>query len=159
MGLDAAVYCDCFELGRLKSKPKPEWKVYVTENGSRECNCKETHLQEEFDSWNDDKACEHENGIALYHDLGNSSHVALLRTLLSKCRKAFPILTEEVLYSGTHCGDWIEYKSMPDLLKEVELISDCRPRNSRDKKMLQEFAVQMKDLIECSMKLRKPIAF
>ena len=25
MGLDASVYCDCFERGRLRTPPRPEW--------------------------------------------------------------------------------------------------------------------------------------
>lgn len=36
MGLDATVYCDCFETGRLKELP-PNPSVFVSDDGSLDC--------------------------------------------------------------------------------------------------------------------------
>ena len=60
MGLDASVYRDCYETGRLKSQPLPQWKVYVEPNGSRSNGAEDLDLQVAFDGWSNREACEHE---------------------------------------------------------------------------------------------------
>jgi hypothetical protein len=159
MGLDAFVFCDCFEQGNLKKQPKAEWKVYVSESGGRECNSDLISNQEDFDKWNNSEACEHEEGMATFQSLGNASRVNLIKSILMESNKKLPILMEQVLYSGTHCGDWIDYESVPNLLHEIDMIRDCYIKNNEDKKIILGFEAQMRDLIECSLKLRKPIVF
>ena len=54
MGLDASVYCDCFEKGDLKKQPKLEWAVIVDEYGARSVGATGLQIDTliEFDAWN-----------------------------------------------------------------------------------------------------------
>src|ERR1700685_3015921 len=97
MGLDATVYCDCVERNRLRSKPLPDWKVYVEECGAR--SSKTGRIEEDlaFDQWNF-SACEHESGILLHHRIGNIATVALLRCTLSEHSELFAFTLSQVVY-------------------------------------------------------------
>ena len=63
MGLDAFVFCDCFEKARLREQPPRPELVFVTENGSLDCKSDDPETLEEFDIWILDRTCEHEEGI------------------------------------------------------------------------------------------------
>src|SRR5579859_4261482 len=84
MGLDAKIYCDCFERRRLLVPPRPEWDVCVETEGSRRRRHCTGILEDdlEFDQWNY-QACEHEFGVRLHHRIGNIATVALIRRVLS----------------------------------------------------------------------------
>jgi hypothetical protein len=62
MGLDAVVYCDCLERGRLRTASRPEWGVHVDEEGGRSPASQDLDEQIAFDTWNHRDACEHEDG-------------------------------------------------------------------------------------------------
>src|SRR5437763_826217 len=62
MGLDASVYCDCFERGRLRTQPRPEWGVHLDEDGGRAPATQDLEEQMAFDSWHLPETCEHEGG-------------------------------------------------------------------------------------------------
>jgi hypothetical protein len=97
MGLDGTVYCDCFERGRLRSPPQPQWNVYVDQSTARsnvyfdQSGSRTVGLDEDlaFNQWNI-TACEHEDGVLLHHYLGNIARVGLLREELSGQLASFP---------------------------------------------------------------------
>jgi len=159
MGLDATVYCDCLERGRLRVPPRPEWNVYVGEEGARYPGVKAHNQQIAFDSWDLRVACEHECGVLLHHHLGNIALIALFRKILQPHADRLPVLTTKVIYSGTHCGDFLATTQVEELAVEVEILSRVLCAEPRDEQFLRDFEQQLRSLIECSRRVHKPIAF
>src|SRR5438874_462618 len=106
MSLDAAVYCDCMERGRLRTLPHPDWRVYVDESGARFGRTDDLEVGLAFDRWDAD-ACEHEDGTLLHHWLGNIAGISLIRDTLSQFPERFSLILSKVVYNGTHCGDYL----------------------------------------------------
>src|SRR5437773_8809051 len=106
MGLDATVYCNCFETDRLKELPPDSTIIYVSADGSLDCRSDNMEVLLAFDQWLQNHACEHESGIFIHHRIGNIALVGLLREELRRESNKFPILLEKVLYNGVHAGDY-----------------------------------------------------
>jgi hypothetical protein len=87
MGLNAAVYCNCYETGRLRTPPPKSASVYVAEDGG--LACRDVEHFAEFDEWLESDACEHKRREALCHYIGNLALVAFLRAELGKSADAF----------------------------------------------------------------------
>lgn len=158
MGLDACVYCDCLERGALRSPPDDAWEVYVALDGMRDSRATDMDLLAAFDRWNQ-FACEHEDGILLHHRIGNIALVATFRHLLQESGLAFPVMLEQVLYSGTHCGDWIHVEDLGQLEAEVAQLSQVRGDDAEEEAFMREFEAHMKELVATAMQLNKPIVF
>jgi hypothetical protein len=77
MGLDATVYCNCFEMGMLREPPPCPDIVHVTPDGSLDCKSDDLDTLLSFDRWLLERACEHENGILLHHRIGNLALVGV----------------------------------------------------------------------------------
>jgi len=159
MGLDATVYCNCFEEGRLRTPPLSEWKVYVCEDGCLNSGAKDIKLQMAFDAWYLEKACEHENGILVHHRIGNISLIAFLRKILASRAPDFPIILEKILYSGTHCGDFIEPEYFDELEKEINKLSLFAATDQETKKALEKIQIQLSQLLQAASSVHKPIVF
>ncbi len=67
MGLDAHVFCDCYERGLLLSAPPPGCSLSVGEDGGLLCNSDDLEVQIAFDKWLGSEACEHLNGYLVSH--------------------------------------------------------------------------------------------
>src|SRR5688572_11013449 len=106
MGLDATVYCDCFERGLLRTAPLAEWQVYVDKYGTRSSLTNSSDQDLAFDQWNFN-ACQHEWGKLLHHRIGNISAVELIRNVLTQSPPQFPLILSKIVYNGMHCGDFI----------------------------------------------------
>ena len=119
MGLDACVYCDCFERGRLRTQPRPEWRVYVGKEGYRRAATDDLYEQMAFDAWDWRTACDHEDGVLLHHYLGNIALVGLFREILNPLADRLPVIVHQVIYSGTHCGDHLPLDAVEQLAPEV----------------------------------------
>jgi hypothetical protein len=158
MSLDATVYCDCYERGRLRTAPLPQWNVHVDESGARSSHTGSLEEDLAFDQWNL-RACEHEDGVLLHHRLGNIARVGLVREALSGHRESFPIILGKVVYNGSHCGDFLTVEQVESLRSEVERLADVRPNDKRQARCLRDFGEQLKELVAASLQLRKPIAF
>ncbi len=85
MSLDAFVFCDCFERGRLKEAPPPGCRIVVGTNG-RVDNAGEATLEGQlaFDDWRWYRMCEHQEGILVHHRIGNMGLVGILRAELRR---------------------------------------------------------------------------
>jgi hypothetical protein len=158
MGLDATVYCDCMERGRLRTPPRPEWQVYIDESGAR--FPKTSGLEEDlaFDRWNV-TACSHEDGVLLHHWLGNMSAVGLIRATLADLQETFPLILSKVVHSGTHCGDHLPTGSLPQLAVEVQALSSVRPAKPLAAEWLRDFEKKMTELLAAANSVGKPISF
>lgn len=161
MGLDASVYCDCFERGRLRTQPRPEWGVYVDHHGGGGRWATTDDLDEEiaFDVWNDRDACEHEDGRLVHHYLGNISLIGLFRELLAPYSDRLPVIVTKVIYSGVHSGDLLSLEDVERLGGEVELLARVQDTNRRNEQFLRRFEGQLRELVECSRRVGKPIVF
>jgi hypothetical protein len=119
MGLDATVYCDCFERGKLRTPPLPQWHFHVGESGARSCRTSDLDEDLAFDQWNI-TACEHEDGVLLHHYLGNITRVGLVREALSRHPQLFPIILGKVIHNGIHAGDMLTVEQVESMRPEVE---------------------------------------
>lgn len=61
MGLDACVFCNCYETGRIKCPPPDGVEVIVANDGSLDCKYEDVDVAIAFDSWMRDRACDHED--------------------------------------------------------------------------------------------------
>lgn len=158
MGLDACVYCDCFERGLLRTPPQPVWGVFLNEDGARMPATSNLDEQMAFDAW-DQAACAHEGGVALHHRLGNGALIGLFRELLRAHADRLSILFAKVIYSGVHAGDFLGLGDVERLGAEVSLLAEVRVDERRNERFLRHFEGQLRELVACSLSLRKPISF
>ena len=159
MGLDACVYCNCFERGELRSVPRPEWNVYLREDGSRATDTDVLDELISFDAWNLKEACAHERGELLHHRIGNIATVAFIRTILDRFQSDFPIILTKVVYNGSHCCDFLKIDAVRDLSSEIVQLMNVRGTNSKEEQFLRTFEHQLRELTECALQMGKPIAF
>lgn len=159
MGLDAVVYCDCFEKGRLREPPPTGCLLAVSGDGSLFCNSDDLDVQLAFDQWQSNRACEHEDGILVHHRIGNIALVAALRTQLEQEPHRFPFLLSKVLYSGTHCGDYISAQDATLLRPEIAALADVHCEEPDMQEFMRGFEAQMAELVEIALRVGKPISF
>jgi hypothetical protein len=158
MGLDAVVYCDCFEKGRLLVDPKATWKVYIDASGCRSDRTLTLQDSLAFDQWNLN-ACEHESGILLHHRIGNIAAVGLLRCALSEKPELFPITLTKIVYDGTHAGDFIAADQVLTLESELKSLSAFHSIDADIEGWIRFFEDQLRELVEASLRVAKPISF
>jgi hypothetical protein len=160
MGLDATVYCDCYETGRArKPAPQPEL-VYVDDTGQVCLTWDAPDAdQSAFYDWLKG-ACEHgPMGELVSHRLGNMARVGFLRSVLSDFAEQFPVLLTKVVYNGTHAGDSLSLDDIERLQSEVERLRQLRPRDQTADVIVREFEGQMSELVGAALRVRKPIVF
>jgi hypothetical protein len=156
MGLDAFVYCDCYEKGRIKRRP-PE-RVYLQPNGSLEPRSHKPEVLERFDVWRAG-ACRHEEGMIAGDFLGNATHVDQLRDALWEKRNLFPILVGKVIYCGTHTGDRLSLRDVAKLAIELDRLKSIQTGEKSLDKDLQILRRKLQKLVRVALKIQKPIAF
>ncbi|MFT3766297.1 MAG: hypothetical protein QM820_12420 [Minicystis sp.] len=159
MGLDASVYCACFETGRLRSPPPAGVEVYVCEDGSLDCRGGDQRSDLAFDAWLFSKACDHENGTLLHHRIGNIALVSLLREELGRRAEIFPTILARVIYNGSHCGDWLTMGEVQAVQLELGCLRTHRCGSVQAQDLVQTFRRQMEELAVCSLQVGKPISF
>lgn len=165
MGLDAFVWCNCIQTGKLHTPhPYPELLI-VHESGSPDVNTDDAEKADAHVEWESLSPCEHEGCALVSHYLGNIALVASLRESVKKLSDdvevEFPVLWSGVIYSGTHCGDFLKVDEVKRLKDEI---INLRSRNfsildAKEVQYLQEFLEKMDELVEASLSINKPIAF
>jgi hypothetical protein len=158
MSLDATVHCDCFERGRLRSLPLPQWDVHVSDTGGRWAHTASLDEDLAFDQWNI-TACEHEDGVFLHHYLGNIERVRLVREGIFPYRDRLPIILGRIVYNGIHTGDLLTVEEVVVLRPELDVLAGIQPADERQRRCVRYFENQLKDLVAASLRLRKPISF
>lgn len=105
------------------------------------------------DRWYRD-SCPH-SGHLIEKRLGNVSFAAHVRGFLEKnSPNDFPLLLQRVIYSGTHSGNWIAVRDVPQLIKETRKLQGLTTDA-----IIVEFANDMIELAEASIATGNPIAF
>jgi hypothetical protein len=158
MGLDATVYCRCFEQGRLGNPPLPEWGVGVSEEGFRTPSTDDLELEAAFDAWNQ-HACEHEDGVAMHHWLGNIARIDHLRETLEAHASRLPVVTGKVISNGIHSGDWLSPADVDHLAQEVAVLAGLEFSDRRTEDVVRDFEVKLRELIACARRFSRPIVF
>ena len=159
MGLDATVYCNCFEAGKLREQPPAGLEVFVTENGSLACQNQDLESELAFDQWLQHRACVHTSGVLLHHRISNLALVASLRSELEREEELYPFLLKKVLYNGTHCGDFISHEDFPVLRAELIRLETFISSDKETAEYVAGFRTQMIELLEAAQAVSKPISF
>ena len=186
MGLDASVYCDCLEKGRLPKPLPSEVSLEIGDDGHPVLMRNGESIWEGDPSWSD-FACKHERRELLHHRLGNIALIALLRWELNREASNYPFLLKKVIYNGIHAGDWIGLDQIPQLQIELQRLATFKcvgdaPKSfywsrflpnvfpfylwrqdystaEESSRFMQQFRVQMVELAEAAVRIGKPIAF
>ena len=161
MGLDASVFCNCYELGGVRTPPpQPELTYINEETGQISLRWDEPGAdQHRFYDWLA-SACQHGPlGQLVRHHLGNIPRIGFLRGLFEKTPEHFPLLLSRVLYNGIHCGDFLNLADVESLGVEIALVSTVHCSDPNEEEMPRTFDVQMAELIQGSTSVRKPIVF
>jgi hypothetical protein len=158
MTLDGFVRCTCIRDGKAKPHPFPD-RLTIDESGEPYLSGEATDEEyEAHDQWMND-SCEHQ-GYILSHFLGNITRIKNLRGFLKGLQGSpgpkFPVLLEQVVYDGTHTGDFIPMKQVPKLLKEVEIVLQSSDILADSEK---EFFNNVKELCEASIATKNPVMF
>jgi hypothetical protein len=157
MGLDATVYCNCFETGRLKEPPPDPTLVFVTKAGSLECKSEELDTLFAFDQWLHSRACKHQDGILVRHHIGNVALVGVLRKELEVTANSYPILLERILHSGSQTGDYLASAEVVNLQAEINNLSTLR--HAGNQSLISTFQHRMQELVAAALSTGKPISF
>ncbi len=160
MGLNARVYCDCYEKGKLRKPPPQPELVYVEPSGERCLRWDSPEAdQHAFYDWMRE-ACEHGPlGELVSHRLGNAALVGFLRGLLSDAPDRFPVLLAKVVYEGAHSGDFLCPDDVERLLPEIDCLQGIHRDDQSEEDLIRGFERQMRELTAAALSVRKPIVF
>ncbi len=159
MGLDACVYCDCYEKGRLLQPPPNGVSLHVEPDGSLGCEDSAVVDWIAWDQWREQLACIHPAGMLLHHRLGNITLIGLIRAELNREPAKFPILLSKVVYSGSHAGDFLLVETIPALQEELDRLSDFKCSGPKAVPFISRFRAQMNELAAASRAVGKPVVF
>jgi hypothetical protein len=155
MGLDAWVCCNCIKEGHAPPHPFPKLLKF-DETGEpilKGDGDIELKLWLKHDKWRR-TSCPH-SGYLVEKRLGNIATVAYFREFLeNNSPLGFPLLLERVVYSGTHSGDWLAARDVPQLLAEAQTLQGLT-----NDPLVLEFANAMVELAEASIATGNPIVF
>ena len=150
MGLNAWVFCDCYEMGKVKTPPPQPELVYVdTITGEVSLRWEEEGAdQHSFYEWRS-AACAHGPiGCLVSHRLGNISSIGFLRELFQETPERFPTLLSKVVYNGSHGGDELMLADVEAVAVEMPAVHELHCSDESYEAYLREFESQMLDLIQ-----------
>ena len=160
MSLNAVVYCDCVEQGRVTiPHPRPDL-LFIDETGSPGISSDDPGDIEAHDRWESLRPCEHERFWLIERWLGNISLIETIRSLLkqqsSNPARDYPVLFSKVIYEDSHSGDFLTTDAVQHLSDEVSRLSKLV---NADNTTQVEFLRKLTDLIRASLSVNKPISF
>lgn len=157
--VDAVVFCNCFEKGRLREPPPVGCRLTVAADGALLCGSDDLYVQTAFANWLHDRACDHEYGRLLSRPIGDIAEIATLRTILQQVAGRYSMILSRVVYHGSHNGTFIPPRELPALRAEVMSLADIHCEDRDMEKRMRVFESCMSELVECAMFANKPIAF
>jgi hypothetical protein len=159
MRLQAFVFCDCYEQGRLKRPPPSPELVKVLPNGDITCNRNATPDQhDEFIAWRT-HACPHTEGVVTGGELGYRLSLQVLHRALSAQGRSFPILMRKVLGCNPRTrSSHLTLKQVEKLQLELAHLKSFRCADRKIDRELRYLYGQMTQLVRAAMKFHKPIA-
>ena len=99
------------------------------------------------------------------HRLGNAGGIGWIRSIIQqitlKPENDFPILWTRVIYSGMHAGDSLTPEEAVQLGVELQLIESANSKAYVTEQEIywERFIGMMKELVEASRLVGKPISF
>ncbi|MCA1600078.1 MAG: hypothetical protein LC776_00050 [Acidobacteria bacterium] len=161
MSLNAVVYCDCVEKGRLTIPHPHADLLFINETGAPDISSTDPRDIEAHDRWESLRPCEHENFWLIERWLGNVSLVGSIRELLelnsSDPAHDYPVLWSKVIYDGSHSGDFLPNDTVQQLSAEVDRLNV--ENHHDDATPLEELLRKLQDLVRASRSVNKPISF
>ncbi len=165
MGLDAMVFCDCVEKGRLRVPHPYPRLLYIAGNGAPEIRSKDPVKVEEHVRWTDLSPCKHDQMMLPAGYSGSATHIAYLRETISGAlgKRVCPVLLGKVLYSGTHCGDHLAVRDVQRLSNELDRLKEALPSatalSREDAREIASAIRELRRLAKTALAVNKPIAF
>jgi hypothetical protein len=92
---------------------------------------------------------------AVAYRLGNITAISILREEVSQLIGPDSFVERKVLYSGTHCGDFIPLDELDKLATDLHRIHET----GRSSALMQEFLTAMEHLIRAAKEEGNPIVF
>ncbi|MBV9471086.1 MAG: hypothetical protein JOZ57_17755 [Abitibacteriaceae bacterium] len=165
MSLDAWVWCDCIQTGQLtKPHPYPEL-LYIDEGDWPFVRSDDEVKAIDHLLWMASDACPHPGRMLLHYFMGNSALVAFMRDMVGQFADdpptAYPVLWQQVIYSGSHCGDWLEVPAVRQLEAELARLreQDLSGVEAKDAEYFRRFLHKLKHLSQVSLATQRPIVF
>jgi hypothetical protein len=161
MSLDACVFCNCYEAGKVTTLPPQPQLVYIDPaTGQVSLRWEESGADQRlFYDWLA-SACEHGPlGQLISHRLGNIALIAFLRGLFEQTPERFPALLSKVVYNGVHGGDTLNLADVEALAAEMSPLHTLHCADASEEGFLRNFEMQMLELIQAAVSVRKPIVF
>lgn len=162
MSLNAVVYCDCIEKGRLKAPhPRPDL-LFIDERGAPDISSKDPRDIEAHDRWESLRPCQHQQFWLVERWLGNMSLIGSIRDLISQLSsdpaQEYPVLWSKVIYDGSHSGDFLTSGAVQQLSDEVDRLKRIEDHQV-DTIALIELLRKLEELVQASGSVNKPISF
>lgn len=162
MSLNAVVYCDCVEKGRLRTPhPRPEL-LFIDERGAPDISSNDPRDIEAHDRWESLGPCQHRQFWLIERWLGDISLIGSIRDLISHLSsdpaQEYPVLWSKVIYDGSHSGDFVPSNAVPQLSDEVDRLKRIE-KHQVDKTALLELLRKLEELVQASGSVHKPISF
>ncbi|RZU36894.1 hypothetical protein EV700_3107 [Fluviicoccus keumensis] len=154
MGIDALVFCDCLEKGCLRRPPRPEWQVYVQEDGCRECASTEPRLLAAFGNWHE-TACAHDYGILIHRRLDLPATSPFRQALADAGDRLG--LVRRLLCSGDHDSGCLDMPLVGRLAEELKWLRQSLPAHPAAEagSLLQ----RLEELAATALAVSKPLVF
>ena len=158
MKLQAYVFCNCFEQGRVKRPPPNPEIVGVLTNGDNRCFRPTPAQYQAYESWRLN-ACRHKYGTVTGGELGHRLPREVLHRAMLPHRRIFPIFVRKVLGCKPHTRfSHLTLKQVAKLQVELTRFKNFHLADRKFDKELQYYRGQMKQLVRAALKFQQPIA-
>ncbi len=162
MSLNAVVYCDCIEKGRLIIPYPLPGLLFIDETGAPSISSMDPHEIAAHDRWESLRPCQHEHFWLVERWLGNTTLIGSIRALIKETSsdpaREYPILWSKVIYDGSHSGNFLTNDAVRQLSDEVDRLGRMKNLPIKDSPLV-EFMHKLDDLIDSSLSVNKPISF
>lgn len=160
MSLNAVVYCDCIEKGRVTiPHPRPDL-LFINEAGAPDILSDDPKDIEAHDRWESLRPCQHKHFWLIERWLGNVSLIGSIRALLQRYSsdpaREYPVVWSKVIHDGAHSGDFLMSDAVQQLGDEVDRLGRLENVKSTP---LVELLSKLEDLVRASLSVNKPISF
>lgn len=160
--MDAVVFCDCVERGRLKTPHPFSRLLYIDERGAPEIRSRSQQKIEMHDAWVQGSPCGHETLMIAGDYLGNISLVDYIdrsiRERVPNAERKYPVLMSKVIFNGGHTGDYLTVEEVKALKKEITEVRGVN-FSSNATQHIRKFLSKLEKIADASLRIRKPMAF
>jgi len=158
MKLQAYVFCNCFEQGRVKRPPPNPEIVGVLTNGDNRCFRPTPAQYQAYESWRLN-ACRHKYGTVTGGELGHRLPREVLHRAMLPHRRTFPIFVRKVLGCKPHTR--FSHLTLKQVAKLQDALARLKKIHLSGRKLETElrcYCTQMRRLVRAALKYQQPIA-